>query len=154
MTAVGVSCPLSSLFRVRQVAQQLGLNPQTLYFYERIGLIPSPKRTASGYRLFTEQDIARLSFITRIKALGLSLKEIKEILLLQEGQGLTCEAMYCRLAAKVKHLDEQIQQLQALRDDLLPLVEQCQTNLNQSTSTDECVVVKDILHGAKNNAVG
>lgn len=142
------------MLQVGEVAQKLGLNPQTLYFYERIGLIPPPQRTTAGYRLFSEQDMTRLSFITRVKALGLSLDEIKEILVLQEGQALTCEVMHRRLTAKVRQLEDQIQQLQALRDELLSLVEQCQTNLNQSAPTDECVVVREIEHEAENSAVG
>ena len=56
------------------------INPQRLYFYERIGLIPPPQRTEAGYRLFSELDVDRLAFITRAKSLGLSLDDIKEIL--------------------------------------------------------------------------
>lgn len=144
---------MSKLLRVGEAAQTLGLNPQTLYFYERIGLIPPPQRTSVGYRLFSERDMARLSFIARVKALGLKLDEIKEILVLQEGQALTCKVMYRRLTTKVQQLEESIQQLQALRDELLPLVERCQTNLSQSAPADECVVVKEITHGAKNSTV-
>ena len=139
---------------VGEAAQTLGINPQTLYYYERIGLIPPPQRTSAGYRLFSAPDMARLSFITRVKALGLSLEEIKEILVLQAGQALTCEAMHDRLMAKVQQLNSQIQQLQALRDELLPLIEQCQTNLSQSTPATDCVVVQEISHGAKNSTLG
>lgn len=127
----------------------LGINPQTLYFYERIGLIPPLQRTTAGYRLFSEQDMARLRFITRVKALGLSLDEIKEMLVLQDGQTFTCEEMHCRLTAKVRQLENQIQNLQVLRDELLPLIDQCQSNLSQATPNNECVVVKEISDGAK-----
>ena len=127
----------------------LGINPQTLYFYERIGLIPPLRRTTAGYRLFSEQDIARLRFITRVKALGLRLDEIKEILVLQDGQTLTCEAMHCRLIAKVRKLEDQIQNLQVLRNELLPLIDQCQSNLSKAAPNNECVVVKEISNGAK-----
>ena len=145
---------MSKLLQVSEVAQRLGLNPQTLYFYERIGLIPPPQRTAAGYRLFSEQDITRLRFITCVKALGLSLDEIKELLVLQEGKALTCKAMHYRLTAKVDQLEDQIKQLQALRDELLPLVEQCQTNLNQAVPMNKCLVVEEIENGAENLTVG
>jgi MerR family Zn(II)-responsive transcriptional regulator of zntA len=63
------------MFQVGEVSRRLGLNPQTLYFYERIGLIPSPQRTEAGYRLFSQQDMERLAFISRAKSLGLTLDE-------------------------------------------------------------------------------
>ena len=145
---------MATLRRVGAVSKQLGVNAQTLYFYERIGLIPPVQRSTAGYRLFSEQDIARLSFILRVKALGLALDEIKDLLILQAGQSLTCEVMHHRLVTKVKQLDEQIHQLQALRDELIPLVEQCQTNLNRVTPTQECAVVKEITHETQNSVVG
>ena len=53
--------------RVSDVARRFGLNPQTLYYYERIGLIPAPERNDSGYRVFNDQDLTRLSLIERAK---------------------------------------------------------------------------------------
>ncbi len=114
------------MLKVSEVSQLLGINSQTLYFYERIGLIPPPQRSRSGYRLFCEEDIERLRFITRTKALGLTLDEIKEILTLKEGQSLTCRAVHERLAAKLTQIESQIQQLQALQHELKPLLERCQ----------------------------
>jgi len=99
--------------------------------------MPSPQRTESGYRLFSQWDVDRLTFITRAKSLGLTLDEIKEILELKEGKLLTCRAVYERLNKKVRAIKENIQELQVLHDELLPLVEQCQINLEQS----ECVVL-------------
>ena len=114
------------MLQVGEVSRQLGLNPQTLYFYERIGLIPPPQRTESGYRLFSQQDMDRLAFITRAKALGLSLDEIKDILALKDGRSLTCQAVHDRLAVKLTQIEQQIQQLQALQGELRPLLERCQ----------------------------
>jgi len=114
------------MLQVGEVSRQLGLNPQTLYFYERIGLIPPPQRTESGYRLFSQQDVDRLAFITRAKSLGLSLDEIKDILALKDGRSLTCQALYERLAAKLAQIEQQIQQLQTLQQELQPILKQCQ----------------------------
>lgn len=150
---IGANDLVSKLLQVGEAAKQLGLNSQTLYFYERTGLIPPPQRTAAGYRLFNEPDMARLGFIARVKALGLTLDEIKEILVLQSGQALTCEAMHCRLTAKVQKIEETIQQLQTLRDELLPLVERCQTALSKPAPSNKCVVVEEISHEAKGGVV-
>ncbi|PZD73632.1 Mercuric resistance operon regulatory protein [Acaryochloris thomasi RCC1774] len=124
--------------RVSEVARQFDLNAQTLYFYERIGLIPSPSRNASGYRIFAEQDIERLSLIERAKALGLTLDEIKEILQLQEGQGLTCGEVHQRLLKKLQQIETTIAQLQKLREELLPLVQRCETAISQQQIATDC----------------
>lgn len=129
------------MLKVGQVAQQLGINPQTLYFYERIGLIKSPTRTEAGYRLFDEQDIQRLSFISHAKSLGLSLKEIKELLKLQDGQALSCQEVYLLLLDKVQQIDRQIEQLEALKTELLPLLEQCRIKVENNGPNHKCVVL-------------
>ncbi len=130
---------IMSMFQVGEVSRRLDLNPQTLYFYERIGLIPSPQRTEAGYRLFSQQDVDRLTFITRAKSLGLSLDEIKDILALKDGRLLTCQAVYERLSKKVSEIEDTIRRLQVLHDELTPLVKQCYANLQ--TTDRECVVL-------------
>jgi DNA-binding transcriptional MerR regulator len=90
------------MFQVGEISRRLDINPQTLYFYERIGLIPPPERTVAGYRLFSQQDVERLGFIVRAKSLGLSLDEIKDILVLKDDRSLTCQAVYERLSKSVR----------------------------------------------------
>lgn len=130
------------MFQVGEVSRRLDLNPQTLYFYERVGLIPPPQRTESGYRLFSQQDMERLTFIVRAKSLGLSLDEIKDILVLKDGHLLTCQAVYKRLNQKVQDIEDKIRQLQSLRNELVPLLEQCHTNFNHLDPTHQCVALE------------
>lgn len=125
------------MLQVREVSKRMGLNPQTLYFYERIGLVPSPNRNESGYRIYGEQDLERLAFITRAKSLGLTLDEIAEILALKERSSESCcVVVRDRLQAKIEQLEATIQQLQDLRRELLPLVEQCDRGI--ATSQEQC----------------
>ncbi len=128
------------MFQVGEVSRRLGLNPQTLYFYERIGLIPSPQRTSAGYRLYSQADLERLAFIAHTKALGLSLDDIKELLMLQAGQQLSCREVYDRLLKKVQHIDDTIVKLQTLREKLIPLLEQCQQGFEKDQTGAQCVV--------------
>lgn len=137
------------MLQVGEVSRRLGLNPQTLYFYERIGLIPPPNRTQSGYRLFNEQDIERLSFITRVKALGFSLEEIKELLKLQDQCFLSCGEVYNRLFHKIRQIEQNIQQLQDLREELLPLLERCRENSTHSEPNSQCFVFRESISELK-----
>lgn len=132
------------MLQVGEICRKLGLNPQTLYFYERIELIPPPQPTESGYRLFSDKDVERLAFISRAKALGLSLDEIKDILTLKEGQSLTCQAMHERLLKKLQEIEDNIRQLQGLRDELLPLVDRCSQNSLHPDPNHECVVLEEV----------
>lgn len=134
------------MFQVGEVSRTLGINPQTLYFYERIGLIPAPERTPAGYRLFSQSDMERLAFIVQVKALGLSLDEIRDILTLKDGRSLTCQAVHERLRQKLDAIEQQIQQLQALHDQLTPLVNYCAQNLE--VTDRECIVL-DIAYKSK-----
>ena len=129
------------MLKIGQVAQKLGLNPQTLYFYERIGLIKSPQRTEAGYRIYNQEDIERLSFITRAKALDLPLEEIKELLSLQEEENLHCGEVYNRLFKKMQQIEEQIARLQALKAELLTLLECCRVNTQRNGKHSKCVVL-------------
>jgi MerR family Zn(II)-responsive transcriptional regulator of zntA len=131
------------MFQVGEVSRRLGVNPQTLYFYERIGLIPSPQRTKAGYRIFSEEDVERLVFIVRCKSLGLTLDEIKEILALKDGRSLTCQAVHDRLSQKVQDIEDKIRHLQTLRSELLPLIERCQTNLDPLNTDQQCIVLEE-----------
>jgi DNA-binding transcriptional MerR regulator len=132
-----------AMLQVGEVSRRLGLNPQTLYFYERIGLMPSPKRTTAGYRLYDRLDLERLSFITQAKALGLSLDEIKELLMLQDGQQLSCQEVYARLLKKVEQIDETIAKLQTLKAQLIPFLDRCQRSLEQPQTEQQCVVFQE-----------
>ena len=129
--------------QTRQVASQLGINPQTLYFYERIGLIPKPNRSPGGYRLYGQADLDRLTFIGNAKALGLSLEEIKELLILQEGEQFSCQEVKQRLVKKMEQLEETIQHLQALKAQLQPLLEQCDRSLAMEETSRKCTVFQE-----------
>lgn len=131
------------MFQISEVSRILGVNPQTLYFYERIGLIPSPQRNQAGYRLFSPEDVERLNFIARAKSLGLTLDEIKEILALKNGRSLTCQAVHDRLSQKVQDIENKIRHLQTLRSELLPLIERCQTNLDPLNTHQQCIVLEE-----------
>ncbi|GAB4159787.1 MAG: heavy metal-responsive transcriptional regulator [Cyanobacteria bacterium J069] len=134
------------MLQVGEISQKLGLNPQTLYFYERIGLIPKPKRTESGYRLYKEKDLERLAFITRAKSLGLSLDEIKEILLLQDGEALPCHKIHAKLVNKANQIEKSIAQLQELEGELLLLIKHCEKNLAEQGLSTNCIAFRrDLL---------
>ena len=72
--ATGTALPSRGML-TGDVAKMLGIGVQTLYYYEREGLVPSPERSESGYRLYTAEMVERVRFIRKAQALGLPLKQ-------------------------------------------------------------------------------
>lgn len=114
------------MFTIGKVAAQAGVGIDTVRFYERGGLLKRPRRTASGYRLYDSDDVARLRFIRRAKALGFSLDEIAELLALNDGGGQrhsVREIAERRLA----ELAQRIEELERVRRTLSHLVHECRS---------------------------
>lgn len=63
-----------------QLARRTGCHLETIRYYEKIGLLPDPPRSASGYRIYDETDVRRLRFILRARELGFGLEEIRGLL--------------------------------------------------------------------------
>lgn len=66
-------------YPIGDIAQRVGLTPRTIRYYEDIGLLNSVKRVEGGRRVYTDDDVRRLKFIKRLKVLGLSLEEMREL---------------------------------------------------------------------------
>jgi DNA-binding transcriptional MerR regulator len=72
----------AGLLQIGQVADRTGLSLRTIRFYEENGLVRPTSRTDGGFRLYSEDDVARLEVIKRMKPLGLSIEEMQELLTL------------------------------------------------------------------------
>lgn len=110
-----------ALLGIGEVQRLTGLSARTLRYYEELGLLPGVRRRAAGRRVYGADEIERLRFIGRLKKLGLSLAEIKELNAVYALGGST-RAMLVRLGEHLeRHLrqvDERIAELSALRDDI------------------------------------
>ena len=107
-------------FTVGQVAKAAGVAAKTIRYYEQVGVLPPPSRTAAGYRQYTEQGVEQLLFIRRARALGLSLHDLKTLTAALDGGPRA--AMRPRLLEAVRaHLtavEKQIGELGLLRRQL------------------------------------
>jgi DNA-binding transcriptional MerR regulator len=103
---------------IGELAKRVGVNPKTIRYYEQIGLLPGPRRTAANYRVYRPEDVKRLEFIKKAQVLGLSLREIKEVLQIRESGRLPCEHVRALLTHKLEELDRHIAQMKAFREEL------------------------------------
>ena len=104
--------------RIGELAGQLGVTTKAIRFYERIGLLPDPPRTSSGYRSYEEADVDRLVFIKTAQRLGLTLDEIKEIIAFRDRGEQPCGYVADVLQRQVADLNARIREMRALRDEL------------------------------------
>lgn len=95
----------SSLLTIGEVARRTEFSIKALRFYERRGLLPASGRTSGGFRLYTDADLHRLEFIRQAKAIGLSLDQIRKLVVTAREQ--TCSMTRPRL---LRALDERIWQ--------------------------------------------
>lgn len=108
------------------LAKKSHVNIQTIRFYERKGLLPRPRRTPSGYRLFTQEDVKRVIFIKRAQELGFSLKEIKELLSLRARPASRCGQVLEKAEEKIKEIETKMKSLNSMKHALLQLKAECE----------------------------
>jgi DNA-binding transcriptional MerR regulator len=110
------------MWTITEVSEQTGLSPRTVRYYEEMGLLPDVRRRSSGRRVYGADELERLGFISRLKALGLSLSEIRELNAVYAIGGST-RAMLVRLADllgnHLEDVDRRIAELGDLRGELL-----------------------------------
>ena len=110
------------MWAIAEVCERSGLSPRTVRYYEEIGLLPGVRRRTGGRRVYGPDELERLGFIHRLKGLGLSLSEIRELNAVYAIGGSTA-AMLSRLRdlleLHVKDVDQRIGDLEGLREDLV-----------------------------------
>lgn len=106
---------------VSDLAAEFNINPRTLHYYERIGLLKASMRTPAGYRLYSDADRDRLRFIMKAKATGLTLDEIREVLSLRRTGVAPCPRVLALADAKVQQLDRHVAALLEFREELVAL---------------------------------
>lgn len=108
-----------------ELARRGGVNIETIRYYERRGLLPKPPRSAAGYRLFSLDDDRRVRFIKRAQELGFSLKEIEELLALQNEPHTTRADVRKRAEVKIADIEKKLSDLQAMKESLEQLTATC-----------------------------
>lgn len=108
-----------------ELARRSGGNLETIRYYERRGLLPTPPRTAAGYRTFTADAVRRVRFIKHAQALGFTLAEVNGLLALRTEPATTCADVRRQADAKLADIDGKIRSLRSMRTALVRLAAAC-----------------------------
>ena len=119
-------------YRISEIAQRAGVTPDAIRYYERLGVLPRPPRTAGGMRAYGDDVLPRVRFIQQAQALGLTLKDVRE-LVTNEGQAghQRCRGVRDLLKTRLADVDSRIREMQAFRRTLRRHLNECERALEQ-----------------------
>jgi DNA-binding transcriptional MerR regulator len=106
---------------IGQLARRLGVNPRTIRYYERIGLIPHPERSQGGYRLYGAEDEERVRFIKSAQRVGLNLGEIKETLAFRDRGEPPCNYVAEVIDRRLREVTQRLRDLRTFKRELTEL---------------------------------
>lgn len=133
--------------RIGELGDRCGVSTKTIRYYESIGLLDEPERTASGYRAYAADAVERLRFIRDAQATGLTLAEISSVLELKSVGERSCAHTTALIEAHVDAIDAQISQLRSARTELAALLRRSQ-GLDPTSCIDpnRCQVISRARH--------
>lgn len=110
---------------IGELSRQSGVNIETIRYYEKIGIMPAPARSAGGYRLYRAEHLKRLSFVRRGRKLGFSLDELRGLLRLVDGHSYTCEEVRALTLDHVATVRRKIADLRRIERVMADMAAQC-----------------------------
>ncbi len=131
---------MTTELKIGQLAKDVGVNIETIRYYERRNLLGPTSRLPSGYRLYNREAQRRLQFIKNAQALGFTLHEIEELLDLQVSSKARCGDVQRKAEAKLKHVEAKVRDLQSLATALRRLIRTCQAG----QPTDRCPILHSL----------
>lgn len=128
--------PADALLKIGQIAEQVGVATSTLRFYEREGLVHPATRSRAGYRLYEPAAVEHLRFIRAGQAIGFSLDDIKELLVLDENT--SCKQVQSMIGQRLSEVEEKLAGLRTVKSALSVALARCRS------SSRGCGVVADL----------
>ena len=107
------------------VSKTTGCNIETIRYYERIGLLEAPARTAGGHRVYTTNQVKQLAFVRRCRELGFGLDDVSSLLELAEGHPGSCATVRSIANQHADDIRRKINDLRRMETRLRDLVSQC-----------------------------
>lgn len=105
--------------------RKTGCNLETIRYYEKVGLLPAPPRSANGYRVYSPGLVQRLQFILRARDLGYAMEEIRSLLSLTDTGAQTCGEVMMRTRSHLDDVRHRISDLQKIENTLAITLEKC-----------------------------
>jgi DNA-binding transcriptional MerR regulator len=125
--------------KIGELGRATATNVETVRYYEKIGLLPPPARTAANYRAYGSAHLARLSFIRRARDLGFTLEAVRELLSLSDDGSQPCEAVDVIARTHRDEVHRKIGDLTVLRSELDRIIASCRRG-----TVDNCKIIETL----------
>ncbi len=125
---------------IGKLAEATGTKAETIRFYEKIGILAEPGRTAGNYRTYDEDHVRRLTFVRRARDLGFPLETVRLLLSLVDQPERSCAAVDEIVVQQRQDVEQRISDLQRLREELDRLSHQC-----KGGQVSECRIIEALL---------
>lgn len=126
---------------IGEAAEKSGLSAKTIRYYESSGLIAPARRSASGYRDYSDDDVHILKFIHRARDLGFSVKDCQALLSLYRDRNRASADVKAIADEHIERISRKIEELAAMRSTLQTLVERC-----HGDDRPDCPILHDLSH--------
>lgn len=120
------STPTEGYIGIGELARESGCKPETVRYYERIGLLPSAPRNEGNQRRYTASAIRRLTFIRHARDFGFSVDAVRELLHMADMPTMPCHEVDALAKRHLAEVEARLARLTALRDELQRMIGQCE----------------------------
>jgi DNA-binding transcriptional MerR regulator len=132
--------------RSSELARECGVSTDTLRHYERVGVLPKPHRTQSGYRQYPPEAVKRVRLVRRALEIGFTLEELATILKVRDSGGAPCREVRSLAEIKLEQLSERITDLCDLRDHMLRVLADWDQRLASITTGQRAGLLEALLN--------
>jgi DNA-binding transcriptional MerR regulator len=116
----------------RELAASAGISTDTLRYYERSGVLPTPARTRAGYRRYPASSVGRVALIRRALTIGFSIKELARVFRERDRGGAPCRKVHAIVSSRLAKIDAELTALAALKGDLQALLSEWDARLAET----------------------
>jgi MerR family transcriptional regulator, copper efflux regulator len=126
------------------LARATGIAAKTIRYYESVGLLATPSRSAGNYRVYGERDVATLRFVQRARGLGFSVKEVGDLVALWRDQQRASADVRALATAHLGEIERKLAELEAMRATLRHLISRC-----HGDRRPDCPIIHELAVGGE-----
>lgn len=130
----------SPFYAIGEMSRRTGVNIETVRYYEKIGMMPKPKRSEGGNRLYNTEQLQRLFFIKRCREIGFSQSEIKALLSMVDRDDVTCAEVHNITTDHAADIRHKIKDLRKLEKVLTQMANECSRG-----DIPECPIIETLF---------
>ncbi|MGB3366913.1 MAG: MerR family transcriptional regulator [Acidaminobacteraceae bacterium] len=131
------------MYKIGELSLLVNMSIDAIRYYEKVGLIKPPTRL-NKYRIYDEAYVKQLEFIKKIKALGFTLVEIKELFSIIDLPATECRTIHGFMSEKAEFIDKKIRELQLLKEAILDISANC----HEEYGIVECPIIEELINNS------